>query len=132
MSARVELSTTLSIKAGSGVELAAAGIVRACKSQPVFNSERLMLCTTGKLHWWPVHTLCLSVPCVRAQGYDGSHCGLISGSAMAYLAGIEFVAASIAGNSDLGLDSAVQLIQDKLQSQASNGSQPVQVPAPPF
>lgn len=60
---------------------------------------------------------------VVAQGYDASKCGLISGLAMPYPAGIGYVAAAIAGDFDLGLDYAVQLIQSKLQSQASNGTQ---------
>ena len=64
------------------------------------------------------------------QGFDSRHCGIISGLAMPYPAGIGYVAASIAGNFDLSLDYAVQLIQEKLQSQASNGSQPVQVQDP--
>ena len=68
--------------------------------------------------------------CVLVQGFGSSHCGIISGLAMPYPAGIGYVAASIAGNFDLSLDYAVQLIQDKLQSLASNGSQAVQVQEP--
>ena len=57
------------------------------------------------------------------QGYDPDKCELISGLAMPYPAGVGFVAASIAGDMDLSLDYAVDLIQAKVQAQASNGTQ---------